>query len=113
MNIAQKTLNYVKSITAQTISAAGSGHTGSSIGASSIMLALFKDHYNFDISDTDFLNRDRFVLSAGHMAPLYYTMLSLFGFEVSLQDLKELRQFGSKTPGLPEQGVTDGVEATT
>ena len=54
MNIIDKTLNYVKSITAQIISNAGSGHTGASLGISAIMLALFKEHYNFDVSDTDF-----------------------------------------------------------
>ena len=113
MNIADKTLNYVKSITAQSISNANSGHTGASLGVSAVMLALFKDHYNFDVSDTDFLNRDRFVLSAGHACPVYYTLLSLFGFDVSLQDLKNLRVLGSKTPGHPEYRVTDGVEVTT
>lgn len=113
MNIVDKTLNYVKSITAQSISNANSGHTGASLGVSAIMLALFKDHYNFDVSDTDFLNRDRFVLSAGHACPVYYTLLSLFGFDVSLQDLKNLRVLGSKTPGHPEYRVTDGVEVTT
>ena len=113
MNITEKTLNYVKSITAQIISNAGSGHTGASLGVSSIMLALFKDHYNFDVSDTDFLNRDRFVLSAGHACPVYYTLLSMFGFDVSLQDLKNMRTLGSKTPGHPEYRVTDGVEVST
>lgn len=113
MRIADKTLNYVKSLTAQSISNAQSGHTGASLGISAIMLALFKDHYNFDISDTDFLNRDRFVLSAGHACPVYYTLLSLFGFEVSLEDLKNLRQLGSKTPGHPEINITDGVEVST
>ncbi len=113
MNIAEKTLNYVKSITAQSISNAGSGHTGGALGMSSIMLALFKDHYNFDVSDTDFLNRDRFVLSAGHACGVYYTLLSLFGFDVTLQDLKELRKYGSRTPGHPEYGRTDGVEVST
>lgn len=113
MNITEKTLNYVKSITAQSIANAGSGHTGSSLGASSILLALFKNHYNFDVSDTDFLNRDRFVLSAGHACPVYYTLLSMFGFDVSLQDLKELRKFGSRTPGHPEYGQTSGVEVST
>ena len=92
MRIAEKALNYVKSITAQSITNAKSGHTGASLGASAIMLALFKDHYNFDVSDTDFLNRDRLVISAGHTCPLYYTLLSLFGFDVSLQDLKNLRK---------------------
>lgn len=112
-NLTEKTLNYLKSVTAQAISKAGSGHTGSSLGASSIMLALFKDHYNFDVSESDYLNRDRFVLSAGHACPLYYTLLSMFGFDLSLQDLKNLRQAGSKTPGHPEYGVTDGVEVST
>ena len=113
MNIAQKTLNYVKSLTAQSISNAESGHTGASLGASAIMLALFKNHYNFDVSDVDFLNRDRFVLSAGHACPTYYTLLSLFGFDLSLQDLKNLRVLGSKTPGHPQYKVTDGVEASS
>ncbi len=113
MRIADKTLNYVRSLTAQAISNAGSGHTGASLGVSAILLALFKDHYNFDISDTDFLNRDRFVLSAGHACPVYYTLLSLFGFDVSLNDLKNLRTYGSKTPGHPEVNITDGVEAST
>ena len=113
MKIAEKTLNYVKSLTAQSISNAKSGHTGASLGISSIMLAFFKDHYNFDVSDTDFLNRDRFVLSAGHACPVYYTLLSLFGFDVSLQDLKNLRQTNSNTPGHPEVNVTDGVEVST
>ncbi|MBQ8909016.1 MAG: transketolase [Clostridia bacterium] len=113
MKIANKTLNYVKSLTAQSIVAAGSGQIGSSLGSSAIMLALFKEHYSFDVSDTDFLNRDRLVLSSGHAAPLYYTLLSLFGFDVTLQDLKSLRKLGSKTPAYPTHQVTDGVEATT
>lgn len=113
MKISEKTLNYLKSITAQSISNAGSGHTGASLGMSSFMLALFKDHYNFDVSDTDFLNRDRLVLSAGHACPLYYTLLSFFGFDVTLQDLKNYRKLSSRTPGHPEYNMTDGVEATT
>lgn len=113
MKIADKALNYLKSITAQTISNAGSGHTGSSLGMSAIMLALFKDHYVFDISDTDFLNRDRLVLSAGHACPVYYSLLSMFGFDLSIQDLKEYRTLGSKTPGHPEYQKTDGVEVST
>lgn len=113
MNLTNKTLNYVKGLTAQSITNANSGHLGASLGMSAMMLALFKDHYNFDVSDTDFLNRDRLVLSAGHACPVYYALLSLFGFDVSLQDLKNLRKLGSKTPGHPEYKVTDGIEATT
>ena len=113
MNIAQKSINYLKAISAETISHAKSGHTGVTLGASSILFAFFKDHYNFDASDSDFLNRDRFVLSAGHASALYYTLLSMFGFDISLQDLKDFRSYGSKTPGHPEYRVTDGVEVST
>ena len=113
MKISEKTLAYLKSITAQSITQAKSGHLGASLGMSSFMLALFKNHYNFDVSDTDFLNRDRLVFSAGHACPVYYTLLNFFGFDVSLQDLKEMRVFGSKLQGHPEYKVTDGVEATT
>ena len=102
MNITEKTLRYLKAITAETVSNAKSGHTGSALGASSILLALFKNHYRFDASETDFLNRDRFVMSAGHASALYYSLLSMFGFDVSLQDLKEFRKYDSKTPGHPE-----------
>lgn len=113
MNLTTKTLNYVKSLTAQSVTNAKSGHLGASLGISAMMLALFKDHYNFDVSDTDFMNRDRLILSCGHACPVYYSLLSLFGYDVSLQDLKSLRKLGSKTPGHPEIKVTDGVEATT
>lgn len=113
MNIVQKAQNYLKALSAETITNAKSGHLGVSLGASSILFALFKDHYNFDVSDTDFLNRDRLVLSAGHASPLYYSLMSMFGFNVSLQDLKEFRKYGSKTPGHPEYRQTEGVEVST
>ena len=70
MNIKEKSLNYIKAVTAETITNAKSGHLGSSLGASSMLFALFKDHYNFDVSDTDFLSRDRLVISSGHISPL-------------------------------------------
>lgn len=113
MNLNQKALNYLKALSAETITNAKSGHLGVSLGASSILFALFKDHYNFDVSDTDFLNRDRLVMSTGHASALYYSLLSMFGFNVSLQDLKEFRKFGSKTPGHPEYRTTEGVEVST
>lgn len=113
MNLTEKTLNYIMSVTADTITNAGLGHLGSSLGGSTMLFSLFKDHYNFDVSDTDFLGRDRFVVSTGHISPLYYTLLSLFGFNVSLQNLKDFRKLGSNTPGYPEYRKTDGVEAST
>lgn len=113
MNLVNKTINYCKAIAAETITNAKSGHLGVSLGASTILFSLFKDHLNFDVSDTDFLNRDRLVMSAGHASALYYTLLSMFGFDVSLQDLKDFRKIGSKTPGHPEYRVTEGVEVST
>ncbi|MBR1890067.1 MAG: transketolase [Clostridia bacterium] len=113
MNINQKAQNYLKALSAETITNARVGHLGVCLGASSILFALFKDHYNFDASDTDFLNRDRFVLSAGHASALYYSLLSMFGFNLSLQDLKNYGKAGSKTPTYAEYGVTDGVDAST
>lgn len=113
MDITQKTLNYFKALTAETISNAGSGHTGSALGASSIMLALFKNHLKFNPRNPEFLNRDRFVLSAGHTSAMYYSLLHLFGYAISLDDLKSFRKCGSKTPGHPEKHIVPGVETTT
>ncbi len=113
MKITTKAQNYLKALCAETTTNAKTGHLGVCLGASSILFALFKDHYNFDVSDTDFLNRDRFVLSAGHASVLYYSLLSMFGFNVSLQDLKDFRKIGSKTMGYPQYKLTEGVEVTT
>lgn len=113
MNLNHKAQNYLKVLSAETITNAKKGNLGVCLGASSILFALFKDHYNFDVSDVDFLNRDRFVLSAGHASALYYSLLSMFGFDVSLQDLKEYGKAGSKTPVNVEYGKTEGVDAST
>lgn len=113
MNINQKAQNYLKALSAETITNAQKGNLGVCLGASSILFALFKDHYNFDVSDTDFLNRDRFVLSADHASALYYCLLSMFGFDVSLQDLKNYGKKGSKTPLNAQYQKTEGVETTT
>jgi len=113
MEIIDKSLTYLKSLTAETISNAKSGHTGSALGASSIMLALFHDHLKFDASGCNWPNRDRFVLSAGHTSAMYYTLLHMFGYNVSMDDLKNFRKYGSKTPGHPEYGIVPGAETTT
>lgn len=113
MEIIQKTLNYLKSLTAETISHAGSGHTGSALGASSIALALFHDHLKFDASGNHWLGRDRFVLSAGHASALLYAISHLFGYDISISDLKNFRVCHSKTPGHPEYGVVPSAETTT
>jgi transketolase len=75
--------------------------------------ALYSRHLRFDPLKPDWMNRDRFVLSAGHGSALLYSLLYVFGYEISLDDLKGFRQMGSRTPGHPEYGMTPGVEATT
>ena len=113
MKIEQKCINTARAITAETITNANSGHTGSSVGAATIMFALFKDHLTFSINGTHFLNRDRFVLSAGHLCPLLYTIEHMFGFPITVDDLKQYRKYGSITPGHPHYGETPGVEVST
>ncbi len=113
MNIQEKSLNYFKSLTAETISTAKSGHTGSAISAATMMMALFHDHLKFDPTHTDWPNRDRFVLSAGHTSSMYYSLLHLFGYDLSIEDLKQFRKCHSKTPGHPEKNIVPGVEVTT
>lgn len=113
MDIIQKTNNYLKSLTAETISNAKSGHTGSAVSASTMLLALFHDHLKFNPTKNDYLNRDRFVLSAGHTSALYYSLLHMFGYDISMEDLKKFRKCGSKTPGHPEYNVVPGADTTT
>ena len=95
------------------VQAAKSGHPGMPMGMAAAAYALWQRHLKFDPNDPDWINRDRFVLSAGHGSMLLYSLLHLFGYDVSLDDLKQFRQWGSKTPGHPEYGHTPGVEVTT
>lgn len=113
MNIYQKSINTARLLAAETISNANSGHTGSCLSAAPIMFSLFHDHMMFVPTKPNFENRDRFVLSSGHIAPLYYAILHMFGYDISTNDLKNLRKYGSKTPGHPEVFVTPGVEVST
>ncbi len=112
MEIIQKSINYLKSLTAETISHAKSGHTGSAIGASTMLFSLFKDHLVFNPADTRFLNRDRFVLSSGHTSAMYYSLLHMFGYDISMEDMKQFRTIGSKTPGHPEYNLNLGFETS-
>lgn len=113
MDINQKSINYLKALSAETVSHANSGHTGSAISGSPILYALFKDHLRFNPKDPKFLNRDRFVMSAGHVSALLYSSLHLFGYNISMDDLKKFRTCGSKTPGHPEYEPELGIETTT
>lgn len=113
MEIIEKSINYLKSLSAETVSNAGTGHTGSAVGASTILFSLFKDHLKFNPKNPNFLNRDRFVLSAGHVSALYYSILHMFGYSITADDLKNFRKYGSKTPGHPELSVVPGTEVST
>ena len=106
-------VDTIRVLSADMVQAANSGHPGMPLGAAPIVYTLWANHMNFDVKDTKWINRDRFILSAGHASALQYSLLHLFGFDLSIDDLKNFRQWGSRTPGHPEYGHTDGVEATT
>lgn len=106
-------VNTLRFLSIDQVEAANSGHPGLPLGAAPMAYALYSRHLKFDPLKPDWMNRDRFVLSAGHGSALLYSLLYLFGYEISLDDLKSFRQMGSKTPGHPEYGMTPGVEATT
>lgn len=113
MKIDNKSINVARCVASETISNANSGHTGVALSAATILYSLFKDHYVFSTNDNLFLNRDRFILSAGHASALYYTLEHMFGYDITIEDLMDYRKYDSKTPGHPEFGSTPGVEATT
>lgn len=112
MNQNKKAVNYLQVLSAKMICQANSGHTGVALGASSIFYALFKEHFRFDVTG-ECLNRDRFVVSAGHASALYYATMHMFGFDLSMDDLKNFRQINSKTPGHPEIQASLGVDCST
>lgn len=113
MSVQTKSVNAIRILSAEAIQKANSGHPGICLGAAPIGYELFAEHLKFSCKNPKWDNRDRFVLSAGHGSMLLYSLLHLFGFNVTTEDLKNFRQFGSRTPGHPEYGVTDGVEAST
>ena len=113
MDIRQKSIDNIRAIVAQTISNANSGHTGSALSAVPMLYSLFNDHLNFNPKDPKFFGRDRFILSAGHTSALYYTILHLYGYDITIEDLKKFRTYKSKTPGHPEYSISSGIETTT
>ena len=106
-------VNTLRTLSVDQIEAANSGHPGLPMGAAPMAYALWAGHLNVNAKDSGWLNRDRFILSAGHGSALLYSLLHTAGFDVSIDDLKNFRQLGSKTPGHPEVGHTHGVEATS
>lgn len=109
----QLSINTLRALSIEQIEAANSGHPGLPMGAAPMAYTLWTKHLNINPKSAKWANRDRFVLSAGHGSALLYSLLHVAGFDVSIEDLKQFRQNGSKTPGHPEVGHTDGVEATT
>lgn len=109
----ERIINAIKALSIAQISKAGSGHPGIALGAAPILYTLYSKHLNIDVLDEKWINRDRFVLSAGHASALLYSMLYMSGFDISINDLKEFRQINSITPGHPEYGVTKGVDMST
>src|SRR5437588_2695163 len=92
---------------------ADSGHPGTPMALAPVAYLLWTKHLRYNPADPNWLNRDRFVLSAGHASMLLYSVLHLTGYDLTLEDLKQFRQWESKTPGHPEYGYAPGVETTT
>jgi transketolase len=105
--------NTIRFLAVDAIEKASSGHPGAPMGLARLALELWDAHLRFDPSDPSWAQRDRFILSNGHASMLLYSLLHLYGFDLTLDDIQSFRTLGSKTPGHPEYGDTPGVEMTT
>src|SRR4051812_25584401 len=106
-------INAIRVLSMDAVQKADSGHPGTPMALAPLAYVLWTQHLRYDPADPGWLNRDRFVLSAGHASMLQYSVLYLTGYDLSLDDIKQFRQWESKTPGHPEYGYTPGVETTT
>jgi len=109
----QHCINTIRFLAVDGVQKARSGHPGTPMGATTIVYVLWDRFLKHNPANPTWLNRDRFILSAGHASMLLYALLYLTGYDLSLDDLKSFRQWGSKTPGHPEYGLTPGVEVTS
>lgn len=109
----EQRINAIRFLSVDAVQKANSGHPGMPLGAAATAYTIWTKHLRFNPKDPAWLNRDRFILSAGHASMLLYSLLYLTGYDVSMEDLKSFRQPGSKTPGHPEAHHTPGVEVTT
>ena len=108
----KKVVDNIRGLSIDTINNSGGGHPGIALGAAPILYTLYGYHMKFDVNNSDWINRDRFVMSAGHGSALLYSVLHLVGFDITLDDLKSFRKIDSKTPGHPEI-TTCGVDMST
>ncbi len=108
-----KIINTLRILSAEQVQAANSGHPGMPMGAAPQAFALWDRVMTYNPANPQWANRDRYVLSSGHASAMLYSLLHLYGFDLTLDDLRHFRQVGSKTPGHPEYGHTVGVETTT
>lgn len=106
-------VSALRSLVIDVTNNANSGHPGMALDAAPALYALYRDHLVADPAHPDWINRDRFVLSAGHCSALLYSLLHVAGYPLTIDDLKSFRKVGSKTPGHPEFGLTAGVDATS
>lgn len=113
MNIEQKSVNAIRVLAADTVQKANSGHPGMPLGSAAMAYELWANHLTHNPKNPKWVNRDRFILLAGHASSLLYSLLHLFGYGLTIEDMKNFRQDNSLTPGHPEYGHTVGVEATT
>jgi transketolase len=112
-SVEQVSVDTIRTLSIDAVEKANSGHPGMPMGAAPMGYVLYTQHMKHNPANPEWINRDRFVLSAGHGSMLLYSLLHLCGYDLSLDDIKAFRQWGSKTPGHPEYGHTPGVDATT
>src|SRR5215510_5626276 len=108
-----RAINTIRFLSADAVQQANSGHPGLPMGAAAMAFTLWTRHLRHNPRNPKWMGRDRFILSGGHGSMLLYSLLHLTGYDLSLDEIKNFRQFGSKTPGHPEYGLTPGVEVTT
>jgi transketolase len=111
--LALRAINTIRFLSVDAVQKAESGHPGAPMGLAPLSYLLWTKYLRYNPANPDWAGRDRFVLSCGHASMLLYSLLHLTGFDVTLDDLREFRQWGSRTPGHPEAGHTPGVEVTT
>ena len=113
MNNETKVVNAIRILSAEAVQKAKSGHPGMPMGSAAMAYAVWGREMKHNPADDKWADRDRFVLSSGHGSMLLYSLLHLFGYGLTIEDLKQFRQFGSLTPGHPEYRHTRGVETST